>query len=111
MDAPCGLNGQCQFLHNAEISGNRPFCQNIINDKEQMGEHHYGEERAETEEEQAEEMVREGLKRLGWKEQDLAARRKGDGQKLKLALRLRKETTASVKWIAQRLQMGTWTPI
>ena len=64
--------------------------------------HHFGEERAER-------IVRDALKRLGWKEGDLAARRKGDGEKLKLALRLRAETTASVKWIAERLQMGTWT--
>jgi len=77
--------------------------------KEQMGEHHYGEERVQTEQEQAEGMVREGLKRLGWKEADLEARRKGDGEKLKLALRLRAETTVTVKWIAERLRMGTWT--
>ena len=75
--------------------------------KEQMGEHHYGEERVQTEQEQAEGMVREGLKRLGWKEADLEARRKGDGEKLKLALRLRAETTVTVKWIAERLRMGT----
>jgi hypothetical protein len=58
-----------------------------------MREHHYGEEREQTEQEQAEKMVREGLKRLGWKEADLAARRKGDRGKLKVALRLRAETT------------------
>ena len=28
---------------------------------------------------------------------------------LRLARRLRQETTMSLKWIAQRLQMGTWT--
>ena len=28
---------------------------------------------------------------------------------LKIALRLRQETTMSLKWIAQRLKMGTWT--
>ena len=77
--------------------------------KEQMGEHHYGEERVETEHESAEGIVRDGLKRLGWKAGDLARRRKGDPEKLKLALRLRKETTVTVKWIAERLRMGTWT--
>ena len=53
--------------------------------------------------------MREGLKRLKWKERDLAARRKGDPEKVKLALRLRAETAVTIKWIAQRLQMGTWT--
>ena len=77
--------------------------------KERMGEHHYGEERAETEQERAEGLVQEGLKRLGWSEDDLGTRRKGDRGKVKLAARLRAETTMTVKWIAQRLQMGTWT--
>jgi REP element-mobilizing transposase RayT len=77
--------------------------------KEQMGEHHYGEERAETATEQAEGIVQAGLKGLGWQEADLEARAKGDPEKLKLAVRLRAETTVTVKWIAQRLRMGTWT--
>jgi hypothetical protein len=37
----------------------------------------------------------------------------GDSQrrsrKVRLALRLRAETAATIKWIAQRLQMGSWT--
>jgi hypothetical protein len=32
-------------------------------------------------------------------------------QKIGLARRLREETTVSIKWIAQRLQMGTWTDL
>jgi len=35
--------------------------------------------------------------------------RKGDRVKVKLAQRLRRETTMSLKWIAQHLQMGSWT--
>ena len=54
-------------------------------------------------------MVREGLKRLAWKEADLETRRKGDKEKLKLAVRLRAETTVTLKWIAERLRMVTWT--
>jgi hypothetical protein len=45
--------------------------------------------------------------RLGWKDADWAARRKGAKGKLKVALRLRAETTVSVKWIAERLRMLT----
>jgi hypothetical protein len=58
---------------------------------------------------QAGQLVQAELKRLGWRESDLAARPKGDGEKLKLAVRLRAETTMTVKWIAERLRMGTWT--
>ena len=34
---------------------------------------------------------------------------RGTGRKVMLARRLRQETTMSLKWIAERLQMGTWT--
>jgi hypothetical protein len=39
----------------------------------------------------------------------LALRPKADKIKIALARRLRKETTMSLKWIAARLQMGTWS--
>ena len=54
------------------------------------------------------EMGRE-LERLGLDEDQLRARRKGHRSKVMLARRLRQETTMSLKWIAARLQMGTWT--
>jgi len=34
---------------------------------------------------------------------------KGDKRKVALPCRLRQETTMSLKWIAQRLRMGSWT--
>jgi hypothetical protein len=37
-------------------------------------------------------VVKEGLKKLGWKEVESAATREGDPRKVKLALRLRAET-------------------
>jgi hypothetical protein len=40
-------------------------------------------------------MVAEELKRLGWDEKERQ--------------RLRRETTLRLKWIAQRLPMGSWT--
>ena len=39
----------------------------------------------------------------------LPGRPKGHSGKVMMARRLRQETTMSLKWIAQRLQMGTWT--
>jgi len=59
--------------------------------------------------EQVAEIMRVGLKQLGWKEAHLEARAKGDRQKVELVVRLRAETTVTVKWIAAQLQMGTWT--
>jgi REP element-mobilizing transposase RayT len=90
--------------------GDKKFRKELLAQmKEQVREHHYGEERLQSQQEEAEGMVQAGLKRFGWKEADLEARPKGDGEKLKLALRLRKETTVTLKWIAERLRMGTWT--
>ena len=54
-------------------------------------------------------VVGQALKTLGWKETDLTRLRKGDPQKIKIALRLRRERTMRLAWIAQRLQMGTKT--
>ena len=49
-----------------------------------------------------------GLAKAGWTEEDLAQRRKTDALKLRLAARLRRETPVTLKWIASRLQAGTW---
>jgi len=72
-----------------------------------LGAEHYGEERLETELEKAERIIGQELKRRKWKEADLAKRAKGDLVKVRVAVRLREETLVTVKWIAQRLRMGT----
>ncbi len=76
---------------------------------ERVGASHYGSERHETGEQKAERIVMEEMKRLGWEKGDLQRRRKGDKGKVTTARRLRRETTMGLKWIAQRLQMGSWT--
>jgi YD repeat-containing protein len=45
----------------------------------------------------------------GWTEETQAARRKEDEEKMELAVRLRRETTIKVLWIAERLHLGTPT--
>jgi REP element-mobilizing transposase RayT len=74
---------------------------------EQMGAEHYGEERAEAAEALAELIIAEELKLGRWQESDLKTRPKGDSVKVALAARLRAETTMTVRWIAERLAMGT----
>jgi len=48
------------------------------------------------------------LRRRRWKEAVLGQSAKGDPEKVKLAMRLRKETLMTVAWIAERLQMAAW---
>ena len=64
-------------------------------------------ERRESQEEKAERVLQEELRRRKWSEEELAQRRKGDAEKIKIAQRLRTETLVSVAWIARRLQMGS----
>ena len=75
---------------------------------EKMGEHHYGPERHESATETAERIVQTALAKAGWTEADLQRRRKGDRWKVRVAARLRAETTMTLKWIAERLHMGSW---
>jgi hypothetical protein len=53
----------------------------------------------------------EELKRIGWHERDLPLGPKGAGEKVAVAQRWRAETTMTLKWIAARLAMGTWTHV
>jgi hypothetical protein len=74
---------------------------------EQRGAHHYGVELQAGEEAQAERLVQEELARRKWSEADLAGQPKTDRQKAQIALRLRRETTMTLAWLAGRLQMGS----
>ena len=88
--------------------GEPAFKQELL---EQMaggfGGHHGGPERAESAEAGAERWVGAELQRLGWDATELQRRRKGDPGKVRLARRLRRETTMTLAWIAARLAMGS----
>jgi len=77
--------------------------------REQLGADHYGEERRESGEAKAERILREELQRRKWTVKTLKQKRKGDPMKIKIAKRLRTETTMTYQWIAERLEMGTKT--
>ena len=74
---------------------------------QRLGPEHYGEERQESQAEKAERVVGEELHRRRWTEATLGERTKGDKEKVKIAVRLRKETLMTVAWIAKRLRMGS----
>ena len=72
-----------------------------------LGPEHYGQERQESQMVQAEQVVKEELRRRRWTETTLGERKKGEIEKVKITVRLRQETLATVAWIAARLQMGS----
>lgn len=71
--------------------------------------HHFGAEIHEASEAKAARILDEELRRALWSETELKLRQKGDPQKLRIARRLRTETTMTLQWIANRLHMGTKT--
>jgi putative transposase len=79
--------------------------------KQRRGPNYFGEEPFESDQKQASRMLAAELKRRGWTTQDLRRRRKGDRQKVAMAARLRSETTMTLRWIAERLAMGSWTHV
>ena len=88
--------------------GSEAFRQEMLDRMEgRMGEHHSGGLHREGAESKAERIIVEELRRLRWKETELASRRKSDAGKLALAARLRQQTTLPLKWIAKRLWLGT----
>lgn len=88
--------------------GSQEFKQGKLEELDgQVSQHHFGQMRLEVAQAKAERIIAEELGRLGWPESELALRRKRDPDKLQIAMRLRKETTLSVKDIAARLQLGT----
>ena len=88
--------------------GEKQFRKELLSQMtERRGQWHYGEELQESAEERAEQLIRAELKAKGWTEKELQERRKGDAFKVRLAERLRGETTMTLRWIADRLGMGT----
>ena len=59
----------------------------------------------------AQRIAQEELDALGWSAQELQGRRKSDPQKVRIAARLRRETTMTLEWIAERLCMGATTHV
>lgn len=88
--------------------GEEAFRQELLKQMAgELGPEHYGEERRETEEAIAEAILDRELKRLKWNQEQLEKRAKGDPLKVRMAARLREESTMTVDWIAKRLSMGT----
>ena len=90
--------------------GSETFRQELL---EQMGRRagpeHDGPELRESAEQKANRIIAEDLKSLGWEDAGLAERPKGDPGKVRIAARLRRDTTMTLAWIAARLCMGTKT--
>jgi REP element-mobilizing transposase RayT len=91
--------------------GDDAFKQELLEAARQPSPEHAGDAAGESAEAHAERVLREELARRNWTVADLEARPKGDPEKVRAARRLRAETTMTLKWIAKKLRMGTWTNV
>jgi REP element-mobilizing transposase RayT len=99
--------GQWKSVERGWCLGDEAFRQELLAQMEsKLGRHHGGPERQESAVSRAERLLSGELKRRGWGSEQLAGRRKGDREKVRIARRLRKETTMTLDWIAGRLNMG-----
>jgi hypothetical protein len=89
--------------------GDKELKEELLTQMHERRQDHYGPELREAELVHAERLLREELMRRGWAEAEPSQRRKGDLEKVEIASQLRAHTTMTLKWIAQRLKMGTWT--
>jgi len=90
--------------------GSKEFREELLAAMEERdGEYFSGEELRESDEQKAERLVREQLRKFGWTNADLKATRKGDLRKLRIAKQLSEHTTVGLKWISNRLHAGVWT--
>jgi hypothetical protein len=88
--------------------GSEQFRQEMLKHIEQQrGRWHYGPELAEAAHAKAERIIQQTLCAESISEERLAKLRKGHAFKVRLAAKLRAETTVTLKWIAERLNMGT----
>ena len=101
---------QWKGLERGWCLGDEAFRQELLAQAEgKFGSNHYAGQRQESSEEKARRILAEELTGLGWKEEELENRLKADADKVRIAARLRQETTMTLKWIAEELQMGSWT--
>lgn len=93
--------------------GSEEFHQELLEAMKRGDHSEYiaGDEIKQTEEHKAVRILREECARLQWTEGHLQSTPKGDRHKIRIAQRLRAETTMTLKWIAAHLHMGTWTHV
>jgi putative transposase len=102
-------NGDWKRLRRGWCFGPKKFREELLElISEKQGEHHYGEELRESDEQKAERLIAEMLRKMKWTKENLKSRKKGDPTKARLANRLRAETTVTWPWISERLAMGHW---
>lgn len=100
--------GEFEGIRRGWCLGDEGFRKELLGQmQEKVGAHHYGEERQASAVEQAERIVSEELRRRRLTPDEPGRLPKGNRSKVAIAMRLRAETTMTIKWTAERLHMGS----
>ena len=73
------------------------------------GPNHFGMDRQETGESRAARLLAEVLDRVGLSAEELGELPKGDPRKVAAAQELRENTSMTLRWIGEKLKMGSWS--
>jgi hypothetical protein len=99
---------ELQQLRDGWCVGSAAFKEEMLSlMKDQLSENHPGQLRSESAEAKGRRIIAEELSKLGWSSADPAMKRKCSPEKIEIAGRLRRETTLTMKNIAQLLEMGS----
>jgi hypothetical protein len=101
-----------QAIRRGWYLGGKEFREELLAELgERAGENHAGPDLEESDEQKALAIVEPELRRRRWTLQQLTRWRKADKRKVRIALRLRRETTMTLKWMAEQLAMGAWASV
>ncbi len=101
------LKTVCEYGPAGWCLGSEAFREQLLAQvSQQAGPRHAGADIWQSALAKAERIVQEELAHLGWTGEDLRRHRKGDGRKVRIVARLRRERTRTLAWIGQRLEMG-----
>ena len=89
--------------------GDEEFRAELLEQVRQLRGDHYGPELRQADEAHALGIMRDEFKARGWTDTDLSQLAKGEEDKVEIAWRLRQQTSMTLKWIAGKLRMGSWT--
>jgi putative transposase len=98
-----------QGLERGWCLGSQEFREELLAQVEgRIGPNHFGQERRQAAEERARRIVAETLSDLRLTPTQLQMLPANASEKVQLARRLRRETTLSLRWVAQQLGIGSW---
>ena len=108
MEARRRAEGLGEYEPTGWYLGSEEFRQELLEQvSHQAGPRHIGEDIRQSAEAKAHRIIREELEALRWNGDDLRRHRKSHTSKVRIAARLRQQTTMTLDWIADQLGMGS----